>query len=133
LREALEFARSGDTLVVWKLDRLARSMKQLIETIESLRVKGIGFCSLTEAVDTTTAQGRAVFHMFGASAEFERSLLRERIQASLAAARPRGPHWRPSVETHGGRHRGRRGGEQPYRWQQKTLEQASVLRSLRFM
>ena len=60
----IEFARSGDTLIVWKLDRLARSMKQLIETIENLRVRGIGFRSLTEALDTTTAQGRLVFHMF---------------------------------------------------------------------
>ena len=83
LREALEFARSGDTLIVWKLDRLARSMKQLIETIEELRLKGIGFRSLTEALDTTTAQGRLVFHMFGALAEFERSLIRERTQAVL--------------------------------------------------
>src|SRR3954468_21779412 len=72
LHDALEFARSGDTMIVWKLDRLARSMKQLIETIETLRVKGIGFRSLTEALDTTTAQGRLVFHMFGALAEFER-------------------------------------------------------------
>jgi hypothetical protein len=81
------FARSGDTLIVWKLDRLARSMKQLIESIENLRVRGIGFRSLTEALDTTTAQGRLVFHMFGALAEFERSLIRERTQAGLAAAR----------------------------------------------
>src|SRR6266404_4624097 len=64
LHDALEFARSGDTLIVWKLDRLARSMKQLIETVETLRVRGIGFRSLTEALDTTTAQGRLVFHMF---------------------------------------------------------------------
>ena len=87
MRDALQFARSGDTLVVWKLDRLARSMKQLIETIEELRLKGIGFRSLTEALDTTTAQGRLVFHMFGALAEFERSLIRERTQAGLSAAR----------------------------------------------
>src|SRR6201986_3060540 len=86
LHDALEFARGGDTLIVWKLDRLARSMKQLIETIEALRVRGIGFRSLTEALDTTTAQGRLVFHMFGALAEFERSLIRERTQAGLAAA-----------------------------------------------
>jgi DNA invertase Pin-like site-specific DNA recombinase len=66
LHDALEFARSGDTLVVWKLDRLARSMKQLIETIEKLRVRGIGFRSLTESIDTTTAQGLLVFHMFSA-------------------------------------------------------------------
>jgi DNA invertase Pin-like site-specific DNA recombinase len=73
LHDALEFARGGDTLIVWKLDRLARSMKQLIETVETLRFGGIGFRSLTEALDTTTAQGRLVFHMFGALAEFERS------------------------------------------------------------
>src|SRR3954465_2042829 len=87
LHEALAFARSGDTLIVWKLDRLARSMKQLIETVEQLRQRGIGFRSLTEALDTTTAQGRLVFHMFGALAEFERSLIRERTKAGLAAAR----------------------------------------------
>ena len=74
LHDALEFARSGDTLIVWKLDRLARSMKQLIETVETLRVRGIGFRSLTEALDTTTAQALLVFHMFGAPAEFERGL-----------------------------------------------------------
>jgi len=90
LHDALEFARSGDTLIVWRLDRLARSMKQLIETIEELRVRGIGFRSLNEALDTTTAQGRLVFHMFGALAEFERSLIRERTQAGLAAARRAG-------------------------------------------
>jgi DNA invertase Pin-like site-specific DNA recombinase len=90
LHDALEFTRSGDTLIVWKLDRLARSMKQLIETVETLRLRGIGFRSLTEALDTTTAQGRLVFHMFGALAEFERSLIRERTQAGLAAARRAG-------------------------------------------
>jgi DNA invertase Pin-like site-specific DNA recombinase len=90
LHDALEFARSGDTLIVWKLDRVAHSMKQLIETIENLRLRGIGFRSLTEALDTTTAQGRPVFHMFGALAEFERRLIRERTQAGLAAARRAG-------------------------------------------
>jgi DNA invertase Pin-like site-specific DNA recombinase len=75
---------------VWKLDSLARSMKQLIETIENLRVRGIGFRSLTEALDTTTVQGLLVFHRFGALAEFERSLIRERTQAGLAAARRAG-------------------------------------------
>jgi DNA invertase Pin-like site-specific DNA recombinase len=64
LHDALEFARSGDTLIVWKLDCLARSMKQLIETIEELRLKGIGLRSLTEALATTTARRRLVFHMF---------------------------------------------------------------------
>jgi DNA invertase Pin-like site-specific DNA recombinase len=87
LHDALEYARSGDTLVVWKLDRLARSMKQLIETVEQLRIRGIGFRSLTEALDTTTAQGLLVFHMFSDLAEFERSLIRERTRAGLAAAR----------------------------------------------
>lgn len=90
LREALDYARSGDTLIVWKLDPLARSMKQLIETIESLRLRGIGFRSLTEAIDTTTAQGVLVFHMFSALAEFERALIRERTRAGLAAAKRAG-------------------------------------------
>ncbi len=90
LVDAISYARSGDTIVVWKLDRLARSIKQLIDTIESLRVRGIGFRSLTEALDTTTAQGRLVFHMFGALAEFERSLIRERTQAGLLAAKRAG-------------------------------------------
>jgi DNA invertase Pin-like site-specific DNA recombinase len=103
LHDALEFARSGDTLIVWKLDRLARSMKQLIETIENLRLRGIGFRSRTEALDTTTAQGRPVLHMFGVLAEFERSLIRERTRAGLAAARRAGSHRRPSAEVDGGR------------------------------
>jgi DNA invertase Pin-like site-specific DNA recombinase len=90
LRETLEYARSGDTLIVWKLDRLARSMKQLIETIEMLRLRGIGFRSVTEAIDTTTAQGVLVFHMFSALAEFERALIRERTRAGLAAAKRAG-------------------------------------------
>jgi len=90
LREALEYARSGDTIIVWKLDRLARSMKQLIETIEELRLRGIGFRSLTEAIDTTTAQGVLVFHLFSALAEFERALIRERTRAGLAAAKRMG-------------------------------------------
>jgi len=90
LTAAISFARAGDTLVVWKLDRLARSMKQLIDTVENLRAQDIGFRSLTEALDTTTAQGRLVFHMFGALAEFERSLIRERTQAGLSAAKKAG-------------------------------------------
>src|SRR6202790_2734861 len=90
LHDALEFARSGDTLIVWKLDRLARSMKQLIETVETLRLRGIGFRSLTEALDTTTAQGRLVFHILGRLAEIGRSLNRERPPAGPAAARRAG-------------------------------------------
>ena len=109
LHDALEFARSGDTLIVWKLDRLARSMKQLIETVETLRVRGIGFRSLTEALDTTTAQGRLVFHMFGALAEFERSLIRERTQAGLAAARRAGRTGGRPPKLDRRRHRGRPG------------------------
>jgi DNA invertase Pin-like site-specific DNA recombinase len=90
LTEALKYLRSGDTLVVWKLDRLARSLLQLIETVEALHAKGIGFRSLTEAIDTTTTGGKLVFHIFGALAEFERGLIRERTNAGLAAARARG-------------------------------------------
>jgi len=90
LREALDYARSGDTLIVRKLDRLERSMKQLIETIEKLHLRNIGFRSLTEAIDTTTAQGVQVFHMFSALAEFERALIRERTRAGLAAAKRAG-------------------------------------------
>src|SRR5271154_5235488 len=109
LHDALEFARSGDTLIVWKLDRLARSMKQLIETVETLRVRGIGFRSLTEALDTTTAQGRLVFHMFGALAEFERSLIPRAHPSGPGRRAARWPHGRPTAETHRRRHRGRQG------------------------
>lgn len=90
LMAAISYARSGDTLVVWKLDRLARSMKQLIDTMEKLRSCNLHFRSLTEALDTTTAQGRLVFHMFGVLAEFERSLIRERTRAGLLAAKKAG-------------------------------------------
>lgn len=90
LTAALDYMRDGDTLVVWKLDRLARSMKQLIETVEGLEEVGVGFRSLTEAIDTTTAGGKLVFHVFGALAEFERSIIRERTRAGLDAARARG-------------------------------------------
>ena len=90
LQAALRYMRKGDTLVVWKLDRLARSIKQLIETVEALGEDGIGFRSLTEAIDTTTNGGRLVFHIFAALAEFERSIIRERTIAGLEAARARG-------------------------------------------
>ncbi len=90
LAAALDYMRAGDTLVVWKLDRLARSLKQLIETVEALEDRGVGFRSLTEAIDTTTSGGRLVFHIFAALAEFERSIIKERTRAGLAAARARG-------------------------------------------
>jgi len=90
LLNALEYARSGDTVVVWKLDRLARSMRQLIITMEMLRERGIALESLTEKIDTASAQGKLVFGIFAALAEFERSLIRERVNAGLQAARQRG-------------------------------------------
>lgn len=90
LAAALSYMRSGDSLVVWKLDRLARSLPQLIETVATLEDQGIGFRSLTEAIDTTTARGKLVFHIFGVLAEFERSVIRERTRAGLKAARDRG-------------------------------------------
>src|SRR5687768_15302242 len=87
---ALGCMRPGDTLVVWKLDRLARSLKQLVETVEDFGARGIGLRSLTEAIDTTTAGGKLVFHLFAALAEFERGVIRERTLAGLRAARARG-------------------------------------------
>jgi DNA invertase Pin-like site-specific DNA recombinase len=90
LNEALEYVREGDTLVVWRLDRLGRSLKHLIETISQLDTRKIGFKSLTENIDTTTSGGKLIFHIFGALAEFERNLIRERTNAGLQAARARG-------------------------------------------
>jgi len=90
LQAALDYARPGDGLVVWKLDRLARSLKQLIETVERLGEQAIGFRSLTEQIDTTTAGGKLTFHLFGALAEFECGIIRERTLAGLDAARAQG-------------------------------------------
>jgi DNA invertase Pin-like site-specific DNA recombinase len=90
LAATLDYLRQGDTLVIWKLDRLARSMRQLIETVEELERRNIGLRSLTEQLDTTTPGGRLVFHLFGALAEFERAVIRERTTAGLRAARERG-------------------------------------------
>jgi len=90
LAKALAFLRSGDCLVVWKLDRLGRSLPHLLTTITDLKTRGIAFRSLTEQMDTATAQGELLFHIFGALAQFERSLTQERILAGLAAARRRG-------------------------------------------
>jgi len=90
LAQALEFCREGDTFVVWKLDRLGRSLKHLIETVEDLKNRGIGFKSIQEAIDTSTPTGKLYFHVFCALAEFERDLIRERTLAGLEAARSRG-------------------------------------------
>ena len=90
LTQALSHLRPGDTLVVWRLDRLGRSLPHLIETVRQLQERGVGFRSLQEQIDTTTSGGKLVFHVFGALAEFERDLIRERTHAGLAAARKRG-------------------------------------------
>lgn len=90
LIEALDFCRAGDTLIVWRLDRLGRSLTNLIDLINMLAERSVGFRSLSEQIDTTTSGGKLVFHIFGALAEFERELIRERTKAGLAAARARG-------------------------------------------
>jgi DNA invertase Pin-like site-specific DNA recombinase len=90
LSHCLITLREGDVLVVWKLDRLARSLKDLVEIIDDLNERKIGFKSLTESIDTTSSGGRLVFHIFGALAEFEHDLIRERTKAGLQAARARG-------------------------------------------
>lgn len=110
LSEALEFVRHGDTLVVWKLDRLGRSLKHLIETVTTLHERGVGFKSLTEQIDTTTSGGKLIFHVFGALAEFERDLIMERTHAGLEAARARG-----------------RQGGRPRRLDEKKLKMLSAL------
>ena len=90
LAELLGHIRSGDTVVVWRLDRLGRSLPHLIEIVQRLEAAEVGLRSLTEGIDTTTANGRLVFHLFGALAEFERELIHERTRAGLASARARG-------------------------------------------
>jgi DNA invertase Pin-like site-specific DNA recombinase len=92
LEVALTRIGAGDVLVVWKLDRLGRSLSHLIETVRQLGVNGAGFASLSESIDTTTAGGKLVFHIMGALAEFERSLIGERVNAAIAAAKKRGKH-----------------------------------------
>jgi|SRR5215210_655798 len=90
LTEALSHLREGDTLVVWRLDRLGRSLRHLIDTVTDLQERGIGFKSLQESIDTTTSGGKLVFHIFAALAEFESQIIKERTQAGLSAARSRG-------------------------------------------
>ena len=101
LRQALAFLREGDTLVVWRLDRLGRSLKHLIEIIEELSKRGIHFKSLMESIETASPAGKLIFHIFSSLAEFERSLISERTMAGLRSARARGrtggrpPAWTP--------------------------------------
>ena len=90
LTQALKECRAGDTLVVWKLDRLGRSLPHLVETVRDLVAKEIGFKSLQESIDTTTSGGKLIFHIFASLAEFERDIIRERTLAGLSAARARG-------------------------------------------
>jgi DNA invertase Pin-like site-specific DNA recombinase len=90
LTDALSYARDGDVLVVWRLDRLGRSLRHLIETITDLNNRNIGFKSITEHIDTTTPGGKLIFHIFGALAEFERDIIIERTKAGLQSARARG-------------------------------------------
>ena len=90
LETALSHLRAGDTLVVWRLDRLGRTLKQLIELINDFNAHNVGFMSIQEHIDTTTSGGKLVFHIFGALAEFEREVIRERTNAGLKAARARG-------------------------------------------
>lgn len=90
LSAALDHLREGDVLVVWKLDRLARSMRQLLDTVEELAARKVGFRCLTAAIDTTTPEGRLFFHMIAAMAEFERDMIRERTRAGLDVARASG-------------------------------------------
>ncbi len=100
LDASLDQVRPGDTVVVWRLDRLGRSLRHLLETVAELEQRGVGFASLTEQIDTSTPGGRLVFHVFGALAEFEAALIRERTMAGLAAARARGRvGGRPTVWT----------------------------------
>ena len=90
LEECLAYLREGDMLVVWRLDRLGRSLRDLIDRVQELETRGVGFRSITEQIDTTSSGGKLVFHIFGAMAEFERNLISERTKAGLEAARKRG-------------------------------------------
>ena len=112
LDDLLGQARPGDTVVVWRLDRLGRSLRHLIDVVADLERCGVGFVSLTESLDTTTPGGRLLFHVFGALAEFEAALTRERTMAGLAAARARG-----------------RTGGRPTVWTEDKLKTARVMRA----
>ena len=97
LLRLMESLRPGDMLVVWRLDRLGRSLKHLIDTVEKLEAHGVGFQSVTEGIDTTNSGGKLVFHIFAALAEFERRLIRERTRVGLTAARARGRTAQPHI------------------------------------
>jgi DNA invertase Pin-like site-specific DNA recombinase len=112
LEQCRKALRPGDTLVVWRLDRLGRSLHDLVQIVSELEQKGIGFESITERIETTSAAGKLVFHVFAALAEFERNLIRERTRAGLAAARARG----------------RKGGRKPKLDNQQVREIKALLR-----
>ena len=99
LASLIDFARAGDSLCVIRLDRLGRSLKELLETVEDLKSRGINLISLEEKLDTSSAAGELVFHVFGAIAHFERRLISERTRDGIAAARKRGNHpGRPKLD-----------------------------------
>jgi DNA invertase Pin-like site-specific DNA recombinase len=101
LKACLDYLKEGDILVVWRLDRLGRSLPHLLEIVTGLKARGIGFRSLNETIDTTTATGELLFHLFGALAQYERALIRERVIAGLRAAERRGRRGgRPRVLDH---------------------------------
>lgn len=126
LAKALAFVLAGDCLVVWKLDRLGRSLPHLLATVTGLKERGIAFRSLTEQMDTTTPQGELLFHVFGALAQFERALTQERVHAGLAAARRRGRRgWAPDHD------RCRKAGEH-YRRARGGRDQGGGLSQLRY-
>ena len=100
LTDLINYARSGDSLCVIRLDRLGRSLKELLETVEDLKSRGINLISIEEKLDTSSAAGELVFHVFGAIAHFERRLISERTRDGIAAARKRGKNpWRPKLDT----------------------------------
>ena len=131
LRAALDYVRDGEVLVVWKLDRLGRSLPHLIETVTDLAKRGVGFRSLTEAIDTTTPSGRLIFHIFGALGQFERDLIGERTRAGLAAAAARGrKSGRKPVITDDKLKRARDGWQGPYRARDRDTAEGAQNRPL---
>jgi DNA invertase Pin-like site-specific DNA recombinase len=123
LSKVLEHLRAGDVLVIWKLDRLGRSLKHLIEVVNELMTRKIGLKSLNDPIDTTTPQGRLIFNLFASLSEFERDVIRERTQAGLSAARARGRN--------GGRPKGVPSSAEPTACAAETLYQEGKLSTLR--